>query len=204
MMQPLQQISNCSKETIDTTPIFRMNAVNEHHFIQSVKEVSEQQAEYFERERNSGEEKLDRLLAANGLVRKEVAADGNCFFKVALLHVPSVRNENDLRQTLCEHIIDHAHEYITFFSNTDTNESFEEDIIWIHFRTEVEELKCNGKWTNCAADLLPLTLSNWSRETIKLQRKYKAKQAISLAKKKDLLSLCLQIPCHSCGISRFL
>jgi len=54
----------------------------------------------------------------------------------------------------------------------------------------VEELKCNGKWTNCAADLLPLTLSNWSRETIKLQRKYKAKQAISLAKKKDLLSLC--------------
>ena len=45
MIQPSQQISNCSKETIDTTPIFRMNAVNEHHIIQSVKEVSEQQAE---------------------------------------------------------------------------------------------------------------------------------------------------------------
>jgi hypothetical protein len=45
MMQPSPQISNCSKETIDTTPIFRMNAVNEHHIIQSVKEVSEQQAE---------------------------------------------------------------------------------------------------------------------------------------------------------------
>ena len=45
MMQPSQQISNCSKETIDTTPIFRMNAVNEHHIIQFVKEVSEQQAE---------------------------------------------------------------------------------------------------------------------------------------------------------------
>jgi hypothetical protein len=51
------------------------------------------------RERNSSEEKLDRLLAANGLVRKKVAADGNCFFKAALLHVPNVRNENDLRQT---------------------------------------------------------------------------------------------------------
>lgn len=47
--------------------------------MQSVKEVSEQQAEYFERERNSSEEKLDRLLATKGLVRKEVAADGNCF-----------------------------------------------------------------------------------------------------------------------------
>jgi hypothetical protein len=45
MMQPSPQISNCSKETIDTTPIFHMNAVNEHHIIQSVKEVSEQQAE---------------------------------------------------------------------------------------------------------------------------------------------------------------
>ena len=45
MMQPSPQISNCSKETIDTTTIFRMNAVNEHHIIQSVKEVSEQQAE---------------------------------------------------------------------------------------------------------------------------------------------------------------
>jgi hypothetical protein len=32
----------------------------------------------------------------------------------------------------------------------------------------VEELKCNGKWTNCAADLLPLALSNWSRKTIKI------------------------------------
>ena len=74
MMQPLQQISNCSKETIETTPIFRINAVNEHNFIQSVKEISEQQAECFEREHNSSEEKLDRLLAANGLVRKEVAA----------------------------------------------------------------------------------------------------------------------------------
>ena len=82
MMQPSPQISSCSKEKIDTTPIFRMNTVNEHHIIQSVKEVSEQQAEYFERERNSSEEKLDRLLAANGLVRKEVAADGNCFLRL--------------------------------------------------------------------------------------------------------------------------
>ena len=90
MMQPSLQISNCSKETIDTTPIFRMNAVNEHHIIQSVKKVSEQQAEYFEREHNSSEEKLDRLPAN---------ADGSCFFKAALLHALNVRYENDLRQT---------------------------------------------------------------------------------------------------------
>ena len=76
-MQTFQQISNCSKETIETTHICRMNAVNEHHFIQSVKKVSEQQEEYIERDRNSSEEKLYRLLAANGLVRKDVAADGN-------------------------------------------------------------------------------------------------------------------------------
>ena len=95
MMQPSQQISNCSKETIDTTPIFHMNAVNEHHIIQSVKEVSEQQAENTSNV-SATVVKGDCLLAANGLVRKEVAADGNCFFKAALLHV---RNEKDLRQT---------------------------------------------------------------------------------------------------------
>ena len=32
----------------------------------------------------------------------------------------------------------------------------------------MEELKCNGKWTNCAADLLPLVLPNWGRKTIKI------------------------------------
>ena len=32
----------------------------------------------------------------------------------------------------------------------------------------MEELKCNGKWTNCAADLLPLALSNWCRKTINI------------------------------------
>jgi hypothetical protein len=48
------------------------NDLNEHHIIQSVKKVSEQQAEYFEHDHNSSEEKLDRLLAD---------ADGSCFFK---------------------------------------------------------------------------------------------------------------------------
>jgi len=61
---------------------------------------------------------------------------------------------------LCGHIIDHAHEYVNFFSTDDINESFEDDINWIDFRTEVEELKGNGRWTNRAADLLPLALSN--------------------------------------------
>jgi hypothetical protein len=41
--------------------------------------------------------------------------------------------------------------------------SFEDDIILIDFRTEVDELKGNGRWTNRATDLLPLALSNLSR-----------------------------------------
>lgn len=55
-----------------------------------------------------------------------------------------------------------------FFSTDDINESFEDDINWIDFRTAVEELKGNGRWTNRAADLLPLALSNWSKKRIKI------------------------------------
>jgi hypothetical protein len=84
-------------------------------------------------------------------------------FKAALLHVPYIKNENELREILCGHIIDYAHEYVKFFSNNDTTESFEDDIILIDFRTEVDELKGNGRWTNRATDLLPLALSNLSR-----------------------------------------
>ena len=104
--------------------------------------------------------KLDSLLSANGLVRLQVNPDGNCFFEAALLHLENMECANELRQILCTHIVENANEYVTFFSTNDTNESFEEDILWIDFRTEVEELRSNGAWTNRASDLLPLALAN--------------------------------------------
>ncbi|CAC5414853.1 unnamed protein product [Mytilus coruscus] len=63
-------------------------------------------------ERNQCEQKLDTLLAANSLVRKEVSPDGNCFFRASLLHVPYVKDENELRGMLCGLIIDNANEYV--------------------------------------------------------------------------------------------
>jgi len=103
------------------------------------------------------------------------------FFKAALLHVPYIKDENELREILCGHIIDHAHEYVNFFSTDDINESFEDDINWIDFRTEVEELKGNGRWTNRAADLLPLALSNWSKKRIKIFTSLTQRPVIDIA-----------------------
>ena len=155
------KMSSC-KIHVTATPL------TEHEIIQTVKEVTKQHAYPVEHIRKQCEQKLDDILTANGLERIHVSADGDCFFRAAKLHFPKVNDENDLRRMLCEHIIDYAGEYICFFSNNNVNESYEEDIIWIDFRTEVEELKHHGKWTNRTAGLLPLALANWSKKPIRI------------------------------------
>ncbi|CAC5404117.1 unnamed protein product [Mytilus coruscus] len=72
------------------------------------------------------------------------------------------------QRTLCDHIIDNAKEYVGFFAMSDLSKSFDEDISWIDFRTEIDEFSVNGSRTNRAADLLLLALANWTGQTVKL------------------------------------
>ncbi|CAC5416611.1 unnamed protein product [Mytilus coruscus] len=133
-----------------------------------VMEISEQVATFNELATVHHEQRLDDLLFENGLQRKPVSADGNCFFQSALPLIPNTYSVQSLRKTLCDHIIDNAKEYVGFFAVSDLSESFDEDISWIDFRTEIDEFSVNGSWTNRAADLLPLALANWSGQTVKI------------------------------------
>ncbi|CAC5366360.1 unnamed protein product [Mytilus coruscus] len=136
--------------------------------LRRVMEISEQVATFNELATVHHEQRLDDLLFVNGLQRKPVSADGNCFFQSALPHIPNTYSVQSLRRTLCDHIIDNAKEYVGFFAVSDLSESFDEDISSIDFRTEIDELSVNGKWTNRAADLLPLALANWTGQTVKI------------------------------------
>jgi hypothetical protein len=51
------------------------------------------------------EQRLDDLLFMNGLVRKRVPADENCFFQSALPHIHSLLTVQELLRSLCGHIV---------------------------------------------------------------------------------------------------
>jgi hypothetical protein len=109
---------------------------------------------------NHHSKRLDGLLEANGMLRQTIAPDGNCFFKAALHHLPSVEGVGKLRHLLCDHMIDNGEEYIGFFSSPTTLDTAEQDLLWMDFRIEVDQLREDGIWSNKAADMLPLALAN--------------------------------------------
>ena len=104
----------------------------------------------------------------NEYERKSVAPDGNCFFQSVLPQISKIVRSSDIHQILCNHIIDHATEYVGLFSVSDMSKSFDEDISWIAFRQEIDRLAVNGNGTSRAADLLPLALPNWIGKNVRI------------------------------------
>ena len=104
--------------------------------------------------------RIDNLLLANGLQRMEVAADGNCFFEACsvLLSVSA----SDIRKCLC----DYLHDNIKLFSNFMAFPSgLDRDVA---FMQNVTELRQAGKWSNQAADMLPMALATWTNRIVRL------------------------------------
>jgi hypothetical protein len=65
--------------------------------MEKAKEISVQEATFNNYVTTHHEKRLNDLLFMNGLVRKRVPADGNCFFQSALPHMHSLLLEgNDL------------------------------------------------------------------------------------------------------------
>jgi hypothetical protein len=54
------------------------------------------------------EKRLDDLLFMNGLVSKCVPADGNCFFQSELPYIHSLLTVQELRRSLCDHILNES------------------------------------------------------------------------------------------------
>lgn len=75
-----QQDSSSSNISPAVSNVTDVRMSTEARILCSVKEISEQEADILQIERQNYEEKLDNLLHANALARKEVPPDGNCFF----------------------------------------------------------------------------------------------------------------------------
>jgi hypothetical protein len=73
--------------TIDQTVVMHMEKANE---------ISVQEATFNNYVTTHNEQRLDDLLFMNGLVRKRVPADGNCFFQSALPHIHSLLTVQEL------------------------------------------------------------------------------------------------------------
>ncbi|KAK7093663.1 hypothetical protein V1264_007366 [Littorina saxatilis] len=100
--------------------------------------------------------RLDGRLHANAMTREPVYADGNCFFKAASLHV-TTHDDSALRQALCDHILENLTHYEGFFlESTETA------------RNAVTALRSHGVWDNCANDVMPLALSNFTKRRVKI------------------------------------
>ena len=101
--------------------------------------------------------RLNRLLSINGMERKPVYGDGNCFFKAASFHL-ATHDETTLRQALCDHLMQHVLFYLGFFSNCHSAHQARQVITCI---------RAPGVWNTTANDVFPLALANFTGRRVK-------------------------------------
>lgn len=78
------------------------------------------------------------------------------FFKAASYYV-TTHDDSALRQALCDHILENLTHYEGFFlESTETA------------RNAVTALRSHGVWDNCANDVMPLALSNFTKRQVKI------------------------------------
>lgn len=106
------------------------------------------------------EKRLDTALVHNGLQRVSIAADGNCFFHAAALHVLGQEHQS-LRENLCQHMEDNIEHYEGFFEAEDDNKRRSA-------LDGINQLRTNGAWNTEANDILPLALANMTKRRIKV------------------------------------
>ena len=104
-------------------------------------------------------QRLDNLLASNGLERVRVSPDGDCFFRAVLSQLDPILSTSDLRKRLADHMAEKMHHYINF-----TNFKGEEN----DYMQMVSCLKQSGQWNTTLADCLPLAVANTFSVTIKV------------------------------------
>jgi hypothetical protein len=102
---------------------------------------------------------------------------GNCFF-YAVLYSGASGTSLELRQSLCNHLGEHAEEYMGFLLNTFHPED-EESFIMMYL-DEIESLKQEGYWSSKVADFLPLALANLSGCTVKIYTSKVDQQTITI------------------------
>ena len=106
--------------------------------------------------------RLNSLLEHNGLKRVPVAADGNCFFSAASLHLIG-HNHKSLREALCVHIENNKDLYTSVFQAV--SDSDKRCLVSL---TEIQQLRENGTWNSNVNDILPLALADLTNRRVKI------------------------------------
>ena len=111
------------------------------------------------------ERSLDTLLNSNGLRRKTIEGDGNCFFSAVREVTPNFESPHQVRKAVVDHLQINKAEYISFLSNTSNKGSHRE--LQEIYDSQVEFLKGDRHWSTELCDLLPLAIANMmGREVI--------------------------------------
>lgn len=107
---------------------------------------------------------VDTLLNSNGLRRKTIEGDGNCFFSAVKEATSNFESPQEVRKAVVNHLQINKEEYISFLTNV--NKESHHNLQEI-YDDQVEFLKEEGHWSTELCDLLPLAIANMmGREVI--------------------------------------
>ncbi|MEW8548129.1 MAG: OTU domain-containing protein, partial [Candidatus Thiodiazotropha sp.] len=121
---------------------------------------------------------LDALLYSNGLKRKEIEGDGNCFF-AALKESSGLQDELlKMRNNICDHIKENRDDYIGFLKKNE--KSCEEETIKDSFNRQLDTLRQSGSWSVDLSDVLPLAVANYTKREITIYTSKRSNPVISV------------------------
>ena len=112
----------------------------------------------------ASENVLDKNLQDHCLRRIKVPAQGDCFFEAAKYAIPTCTTASELRRRLCNHIEQNSEEYAGFLLNL--HKPADDETFVMEYLQQIENLKCDGYWTNRVADFLPLALANVEKKKV--------------------------------------
>ena len=107
--------------------------------------------------------RLLTLLRSNGLERRAVYPDGNCFFNAILAQINLSISATELRQELCNHLLEHEDHYKGY---TTGSTSLDEVELSHQYVESVNNLKKDGVWNVALSDILPLATANYLKRRI--------------------------------------
>ena len=96
-------------------------------------------------------------MASNGLCRKQIPPDGNCFFNAIIHQTGAGSSVSEIRARLCSHLQDNEEHYIGYMTklqNIDGENKSQS------YQNLVEQLQHDGIWDTDMSDVLPLATAN--------------------------------------------
>jgi hypothetical protein len=98
--------------------------------------------------------RINALLKSNGLKRKRVPAEGNCFFETIIKQLKIIDTVDNTRRTLCDRMLKCVNHYLGFVqSESETLQSQIET-----FLNYINSLSHSGQWLAGLVDVLSLAV----------------------------------------------